>query len=417
MKKIILLFLIIFCISNLKSQDYTTQLARTLSVDLFEQNGVDFMQPIVEVINSTSNSRFYTDAYIPTKVDRPYFRFSVNMMAGAVPDEKKFYEPYLPNEQYQTTDLFRYGTVNPLTGQINISDTSGLIYYFFRNLMYDGINTNDPNKQINVPDRASTALGGEDTEFLLPNQNLQNLANDHPLIQSGLIPAELQDSVLALIEQFPERFPLYGGNDLQFIAAGVPQLIVGSLYGTELLLRFVPKINMGETVGDFGFWGVGVRHSISQYFENDYVDVAIQGAIQGTSLENTVGVTNAKLVADAAMYNANIHASYDVFDNENGRFSFFTGFGYETISIETSYTYVLPVELQWQLGLLEQGSHVPTPGYPGDQNPQTTSLTLEDQAFKFNLGLNYSSPFGMNFYIDYNNTQFDIFTAGIEYQF
>ncbi len=55
----------------------------------------------------------------------------------------------------------------------------------------------------------------------------------------------------------------------------VPQLRVGSLYGTEVLLRFaiIPEMNDGA-IPVTKLWGVGANHSLSQYITESPLDIA-----------------------------------------------------------------------------------------------------------------------------------------------
>jgi hypothetical protein len=55
----------------------------------------------------------------------------------------------------------------------------------------------------------------------------------------------------------------------------VPQLRVGSLYGTEVLLRFaiIPSMNDGA-IPVTTLWGVGANHSLSQYIPDSPLDIA-----------------------------------------------------------------------------------------------------------------------------------------------
>jgi hypothetical protein len=54
-----------------------------------------------------------------------------------------------------------------------------------------------------------------------------------------------------------------------------PQLRIGSLYGTEALLRFaiIPSMN-DNTIPVTTLWGIGANHSISQYIPNSPLDIA-----------------------------------------------------------------------------------------------------------------------------------------------
>jgi hypothetical protein len=71
----------------------------------------------------------------------------------------------------------------------------------------------------------------------------------------------------------------YKGSDGVFntkvFPLAVPQLTLGNVYGTQAIVRFVtiPKLGDDE-VPNVTLWGVGARHSISQYIPNSPVDIA-----------------------------------------------------------------------------------------------------------------------------------------------
>lgn len=55
----------------------------------------------------------------------------------------------------------------------------------------------------------------------------------------------------------------------------VPQLRIGTLYGSDLTLRFITIPSIGDSKFPvITLWGVGVRHSISQYIYQSPVDIA-----------------------------------------------------------------------------------------------------------------------------------------------
>jgi hypothetical protein len=71
----------------------------------------------------------------------------------------------------------------------------------------------------------------------------------------------------------------YKGSDGVFNTSifplAVPQLRIGSLYGTEVVLRFIATPSIGDNKFPvLTFWGAGVRHSISQYIPQSPVDIA-----------------------------------------------------------------------------------------------------------------------------------------------
>ena len=98
-------------------------------------------------------------------------------------------------------------------------------------------------------------------------------------------------------------------------------------------------------------------------------------------------------------------------------FTFYSGFAYEQINIDTKFTFYLPKELQRQLGLLPLDSDDPRPPmYPGDQRPQFTSAMFKDNAVKFTMGI--SKTFGsLGVCLDYNISNFNILTLGLDVGF
>lgn len=428
MKKATLIFFLAILFSTIKSNaadEITIDLARLFSKDIFELNGLPYLQPLVETMNATSNSRFFNQAFVPQKVDKPYFRFGIHGMLGFVRDDMKTYNPAMPAEPLNMDKLSNYieYTLFP-PGIKSIKDTTGLIYYALKTILYDGISSGS----IIIPKEAATVLGFKQEKFYLPNDTLVSIIQRNPAY--NLLPKEMQDSILNIIKEFPETFTLPEGANLSTLMAAVPQFEIGSLYGTELLIRFIPQVNMGKNIGDFAFWGFGLKHSISQYFITNpngncnerEIDVAFQVVYQGTHLENTVGVTNAELKADATFWNFNLQASKS-FDFG---MDIYTGLSFETVSINSEYKYLLPQETQAQLGLLrtdkDEYGHIiriyppEPPDFPGDTNPQTAKMKFDDQNVKFTIGL--AKQIGpINIFLDYNISKFNIFTGGIEYRF
>lgn len=80
------------------------------------------------------------------------------------------------------------------------------------------------------------------------------------------------------------QFAFPGGFDLESFDFGVPQLRVSSLFGTEALIQ-LGLIYPGEAdLGDITLYGIGIRHSVSQYFNGLPLDVAVGAFWQRFSL-------------------------------------------------------------------------------------------------------------------------------------
>ena len=65
-----------------------------------------------------------------------------------------------------------------------------------------------------------------------------------------------------------------GGYDVSILPLAVPQLKIGTLLGTEALVRYI-AFDVGDDFEQVQLFGFGLRHSLSQYLEEAPVDLAI----------------------------------------------------------------------------------------------------------------------------------------------
>ena len=117
-----------------------------------------------------------------------------------------------------------------------------------------------------------------------------------------------------------------GGFNLHSFALAVPQLRIGAFYGTEAIFRYL-SINAGDTdIGDFGLFGFGLRHSISQYFGPALpVDLAAGFFWQKFTLGEDLISSNA--------FSVGVQAS-----KRFARFFVpYSGLSYDTFSMDVSY--------------------------------------------------------------------------------
>lgn len=426
MKFIHLLLLLLFLVSaksfSQEVNQNTVELARVFSKDIFESNGIPFSQPLVETVNATSNSGFFNTSYIPKK-DSLYFKFSVNTMLGFIPESKMLYSPSFPSQEFNIFEALSYGQIQG--DNFLITDSVGLYTYLLRTLIHDGIE----DGSIQFPERSATIFGSTNEKIKIEDGSLANNAEKRISTLEAKTGAELSEEVkqeiLNTLDAMPGFFSLPKGANMSSLLFAIPQLEIGSYMGTEVLLRFIPKLDYGNTIGNFGFFGIGLKHSLTQYFYDDRFrpfDMALQVAYQNTSLDNTIGETGAELNSNADILNVNLNFSKSIED----WFDIFSGLSFESINIESRFRYYLPVEVQAQLGLLpvirdpDEGFITeilpPNEDFPGDTNPQSTSLNLNDFNIKWLIGLKKDiGP--MTVFISYNISRIDLLNAGIQYNF
>ena len=434
MKRILVSLLLLAFFSapvlSLPSNDYIVPLCKQFSKGLFDPNAGPLLSPTLSVVNATTNSGFFHSAYVPAKVDKPYFRVTLNSFGGFVGDDMLTFKPTIPSKEFNMADIPEFITIFPT---LNIKDTAGLMNYFFLCLIDRGLK----DGTINVPKKSATLLGGEGAIITLEDTTMLNLLKgfleENEALSNilKLYAPELLNDIENVFTFGELSFPLPTGGNLSTIIAGVPQFEIGSLFGTELLIRLIPKISLGEYIGNFSFWGIGLKHSISQYFYEDkntdgnalirenapLFDLSVQVVYQHTSLDNKVGVTNALLSANANVFCFNVNASKRVLD----LLEVYGGIGYERLDITGSFKYYLPVTLQRDLGLMRYDPETDRiitdpPEYPGDNDPQTTKITLDHNQFKLTFGAAVTlGP--VIVFVDYSVTKFPVLGAGLQVRF
>jgi hypothetical protein len=115
-----------------------------------------------------------------------------------------------------------------------------------------------------------------------------------------------------------------GGLDVKSVGLAVPQITVGNVYGTQALARYV-AFNTGDTeIGDLKLWGVGLRHSISQYLHEPPVDLAVGALYQKFKLGN-------KLIdSDALTIGVQASRQFSVVEP-------YVGLGYDSFKMKVKY--------------------------------------------------------------------------------
>jgi len=110
----------------------------------------------------------------------------------------------------------------------------------------------------------------------------------------------------------------------------IPQAGVGTAFGTDVMVRYLPETRL-KGYGTIGVFGIGVRHSLSQYIPMSPVDLAVQGVYNAISLKNQNVQGD---VLDASGYAFNLQASKSL---PVLPVTFYGGLQYETFTSEYAY--------------------------------------------------------------------------------
>jgi hypothetical protein len=123
----------------------------------------------------------------------------------------------------------------------------------------------------------------------------------------------------------PENSVVAGTNKtLDILPMAVPQIQVGSVFGTEFSLRYMPSISIGK-YGSIQSWGFGMKHGITSHFKKAPVDVAVGFSMNKLAIDDS----KEKDLVDASSIAANLQIS-----KELSVFTFYTGLQYENTNME-----------------------------------------------------------------------------------
>lgn len=93
--------------------------------------------------------------------------------------------------------------------------------------------------------------------------------------QSIVVPSILGERDAIILEGNANSTYIFpGGFDMDRVLLGTPQITIGGFLNSEVTARFL-AFPMGEDLDNVRFYGIGARHSISNYFTNSPVDLSV----------------------------------------------------------------------------------------------------------------------------------------------
>lgn len=194
------------------------------------------------------------------------------------------------------------GYVNPVgnmlsavfnSGQYHTAEVSGLHIYASLQvtgaLVPDAEKTFSPSFYLQTDNNAALPLE-------LRNKNLFISKKDVPTILGGDAGgAYLIDTIIN--NQHYQFGQLPPGINQSYIPLVVPHIEIGSFFNTELLLRGIPSVATNTKLGSIGFYGIGLRHSLSAYVPLLPVDVSVMVMYQHLNVGDAATLTAWNLAA------------------------------------------------------------------------------------------------------------------------
>ena len=175
-------------------------------------------------------------------------------------------------------------------------------------------------------------------------------------------------------------------NDPGIFPTVVPQLSIGTFYGTQATIRWLPNIKINEEVGELAYFGFGIQHNPAALL-NAQLPVDLSLSFFTQTLEIGTGILDVTTTA----FGLNASKTFGTFA---ASVTPYAGFLIEKSNMDISYDYE------------------PSPG-----NTFPISIELEgDNKSRFVLGLGLNL-FGVNIFTDYNFSDTNTFNATLMYGF
>jgi hypothetical protein len=218
------------------------------------------------------------------------------------------------------------------------------------------------------------------------------------------------------------------GVDWRYIPVPVAQVGVGLPLGTELKVRFIPKIKIKD--GDISLWGVGLLHNLTQYLPGDKIlpfDVSLFGGYTklmanvpvalepDPSVAKNYTTVNASTAFNSQKMNITVDAlNISAIASLNlPVITFYGGLGYAKTRtvMELSGNYPLPVlvalpapHAEYNDSGVKKGSDFPK------MDIKNFSGLRANIGFRLKLAI-------VTIHFDYTRAQYNVFTTGLGFSF
>ena len=352
----LLIFLIagLFVFSNLFAQT----LEETIE-DLSGKAAEGYVGPIVSAFGTNLNGGWFHKAP-KSKVFNIDIEFGVVFMGTTFPDDAK---------DFDVTGKFRF--TEDQAEQIAQNSNFNPGYPGYEELV--------------------TALISQDLIIGIHGATIVGPEDDHVMLE---FPAQtLTIDVAGSSTEFPlSQFTIDSGiggllEDMPMLPLIAPQLSVGSVYGTKLIVRYLPPMDLGEGLGEFNYSGFGIQHNPKAWAPLPIpVDICASFFTQKMVLGNYIE-------ASATAFGINVSKQFG-FRMLN--VTPYAGLMLESSKMEFSYEYVLGTN--------------PVTGQPMDPLPINFEIAGENSG-RFTIGTSLRlGVFNIN--ADYNIGAYNSITAG-----
>lgn len=282
------------------------------------ENARLFLHPITAGLGAGLNSGFFHTAAVHEPLG---FDVSVRAMGSLVPAEDERFVPLLP-----------------------------------ATIQYEGRAFDDPYAPEAGGLESPTAVGSGDGVRIVPSGDFREA-----LVAAGEDP-----------DDYAVRFP--DGLDLPAVPSALAQVSVGIPLGTEVAVRFLPTLDLGDDIGEVSLTGFGVRHSLDQWLPMpEVLRLSVSGGWQRLRAGNYLELRarQASVVSGA----------------ELGFFSLYGGVGVESSSAEVDYRLENPTD---NPALPADGARLTFEDEGENRTRATTGVTFNFPILKLNAEYSFA---------------------------
>ncbi len=278
-----LLVLLTLSFSSLQAQEFAREVSQFVG-----ENARPFLQPVVDALQSSIHAGLFHP--VPSQ-DGIHIGVQLVAMTVVIPDEQKTFKP----KPFSRTVEFTYNGVQFL-GDLEIA-----------------------------PANFPTAAGLSRTATF--TGRLKRIRPKGLPYKPGVYDFIQQDATVTV----------GGYQDLSTVIVGMPQLTVGSLFGTDVMLRYIPPVTVPD-IGEVKAFGFGARHKVSRYFN---LPVEVTAQFMAQSLTMRAKDKEYEIDSDLSSFTLQVFVSRTFSAGIFG-VSPYVAFGFENGSLDLNYIFADP---------------------------------------------------------------------------
>ena len=276
--------MVLFFTNDMKAQEFAREISQFVG-----ENAKPFLEPVVEGLNTNLHAGLFT---MVNSTEGLHIGVRIVGMGVFVPDERKMFrpKPYSKVVEFTSNGIAFLGDLEIAPGEFPTA--AGL-------------------------SRKQTFTG-----------RLKRVRPKGSPYVAGVYDFIQQDATVTV----------GGYQDLSTILLGTPQVSIGSLYGTELVIRFLPTVRV-ENVGEVKSFGVGLKHNISSHFS---LPVDLTGQLMYQSLTLNANDKGYTASLDASTFSGQFSISKTFPVGEIAGIAPYAGLGYESGTTDLRYEFADP---------------------------------------------------------------------------